>query len=495
MKKRKGVTLVELILVILVMSVTMAALTPYIRAIYRTWEYGDRRSEMLQNGRVSMDKAVKMLRTVRAVTDVDPSGQGGYIGFIDQNGFSVLFFHNVSGSPYYVGTAGYARDNDFIMRVTDLSNVTTDNPLARSLASLNFIYLKETIDFQDPAIAPEDVRAVKIDMSLSDPEGLLSGTLAVSSLAYCRMSDIFGGTVAVWVADWAHSQIVKLDFSGNELERIGGFVKPGAVSINLSDGSCWVADTGDVLSGIMGTRVFKFDVDGNEVAKVGGFNYPMAISVNYNDGSCWIADWKWHGQENHVVKVDSSGNKIVTARGFSWPYSVSVNQSDSSCWVADYAHDQVVKLSSGGTELIRRSGYRLPIWVSADSRDGSAWVITNPSASTSEVVKLNSSGNELVRVGGFNSATEISVDSTDGSCWVADTRNNQVVKLSSSGEELLRVGGFDHPWGVSVNPQDGTCWVTSYFGNEVVKLNSDGTELLRVSGFLAPTGIEVYYGD
>ena len=70
----------------------------------------------------------------------------------------------------------------------------------------------------------------------------------------------------------------------------------------------------------------------------GSFSYPVSVSVNPSDGSCWVAD---HGRtgagDARVVHLSSTGEVLWQSTGFQAPEAVSVNASDGSCWVGDLA--------------------------------------------------------------------------------------------------------------------------------------------------------------
>ena len=53
---QKGITLVELIVVIAVVAVISAALFPLVSSTYESWRAADRRVELLRVGRTAMDK-------------------------------------------------------------------------------------------------------------------------------------------------------------------------------------------------------------------------------------------------------------------------------------------------------------------------------------------------------------------------------------------------------------------------------------------------------
>jgi len=289
------------------------------------------------------------------------------------------------------------------------------------------------------------------------------------------------GEEYVWVADYAHDQVVKVkpDGSGEEIRK-SGFNNPYSVSINPINTSVWIAD-------YYNSQVVQLSVNGTEMARVNGFYYPTSVSVNTSDGTVWVADYN-HDQ---VVKLKADGSgELARVGGFNNPISVSVNSSDGSVWVADYYNNQVVKLDASGAELARASGFSNPISVSVNPADGTVWVAD---ASHNQVVKLKADGSsELARVSGFYYPYSVSVNSTDGTVWVADHYNDKVVKLKADGSgELARVGGFYRPTSVAVNPNTGMVWVADYYHSQVVKLDSSGTELARLGGFSYPLAVAV----
>jgi len=169
------------------------------------------------------------------------------------------------------------------------------------------------------------------------------------------------------------------------------------------------------------------------LARAAGFEALWSISVNPTDGSCWVADLG----SNQVVHLAADGAELMRAGGFNEPYSVSVNPTDGSCWVADsragepgHEWGQVVHLAADGTELWRGGGYpsssdHHPQSVCVNPTDGSCWVVYQ-----SDVVHLAENGTRLGRVHRANySGYSVSVNPTDGSCWVADTGHSQVAHL------------------------------------------------------------------
>jgi PKD repeat protein len=273
-----------------------------------------------------------------------------------------------------------------------------------------------------------------------------------------------------WVADPSYSRVVHLSPAGAELwlSGSGEFSAPYFVSANPTDGSCWVEDGGH-------SQMVRLSAAGAELwrSPSGEFNWPWVISVNPTDGSCWVTDCG----DKRVVHLSAAGTELWrSASGeFTYPQGVSANPTDGSCWVTDYPYgdNQVVHLSAAGAELWRSAGgeFNYPVFVSANPADGSCWVADYDH---SQVVHLSPAGAELWRSadGDFNGPDAVSADLTDGSCWVTDENANQVVHLSAAGAELWRSpsGEFNYPVGISVDPRDGSCWVADQDHGQVVKL-------------------------
>jgi hypothetical protein len=167
-----------------------------------------------------------------------------------------------------------------------------------------------------------------------------------------------------------NNQVVHLSAAGEELWRGGGFSWPGSVSVNSTDGSCWVSDTWH-------SQVVHLSAQGAELWRGSGLPFPGPIAVNPTDGSCWVGV---STAEQPLVHLSATGEELW--RGGRYASSLSVNPTDGSCWAAGW---QVTHFSAAGRQL----------WLSSDIRD----------------------------------ARCVSVNPTDGSCWVADHDNGQFVQL------------------------------------------------------------------
>ena len=262
-----------------------------------------------------------------------------------------------------------------------------------------------------------------------------------------------------WVANAYGGEVVHLAEGGSVLQRIGGLNYPFSVSVNSADGSCRVTCGG---SG----QVVALQANGTEMWRTapGTFGFPEQVSVSPIDGSCWVAD----SAGAKVVHLAADGSEIWRATFSGNPvFSVAVDAGDGSCWVGVPAFSAIIHYSANDAELGRLTGFAFPWALSANPADGSLWV---GDSGANRVLHLSKDGVEMWRGTNFNQPLSVSVNPTDGSCWVADSNNNQVVRLAANGTELGRIGGFGQPWSLSVNRNDGSCWVADTGNNRVVHL-------------------------
>jgi hypothetical protein len=434
---------------------------------------------------------VSALRGAGSITTIDPSGSGTYVEFLDQDNETVAFFHNVAGSPYYIGPVGTIADGDLVLQTLDRRGNPLHNLLGRSIATLTFTYLES--DMTTQATQAAMVQAINIEMTVADPEGELPGTLPIASLAYCRTIMPIGGMA--WVVDLAPPfDAVRIDAAGQRYARVGGLQYPYSVSVNPTDDTCWISDRLIYPGGP--AKVLKVDKDGNILFRVENFSghpnvvttFAYGLDVNHTDGSCWVAAGEF------VVKISSTGDvlfrrpQIADANFFMSVWSVSVDQRDGSCWASDLRTNRVVKFDAAGNTIAEYNSRRRPNVVAVDPRDGSCWVGT-----TREVIKLDASGTEVRRLRGFKDAAVVAVDPRDGSCWTIHFIHNgaQLVKLDTNGDELFRTDGFTAPNSLSVNPVDGSCWVTDRIPHEVVIVDANGTVRQRISNLDTPFAVSV----
>ena len=459
--KKKGLTLVETLLVVMISGLVMAAIVPFIRSVASSWQAGSGRQEILQNGRTALEMMTRYIRQAKRITAI-PGASGNYIKIRDpQDTYNIVFYHNVAGSPYYIVPTTDIKDNDLVMR-SNQSGTDVNTMLAPEVASLNFIFLK---DDRNPASKANEVKSMQIQISLNDPTGSISYTLALEDMVTWR-KDV---RESIWVINSGGSSPLYDKLTDIAYRATANYFRittavSNCLSIDSRDGSCWVADRTQ-------NRIRKVSSTGEILWTVTNFLTPNAVSVNNtllvsNRETVWVADGNttatYRIRRVYWTTAGSGSWTYNTIPGFSNPYSVSVNPNETinnrnTCWVADTGGNRVRKI----------------YWTTAGS--GSWTYRSTPSSGWAG-----------------SSPRSVSVNTTDGTCWVANsgtdaTTGNRVRKLFCPGicstiTTLAERTGFSTPYSVSVNPADDTCWVADYNNNRVVRLGADGSIEWSASG-------------
>jgi len=471
LRKDKGFTLVEALLAVGILAMIITAMTPFIRTIYNSWNFGDRKTEIQQNARVGMEMMTRILRQAKRITAIPASGSGNFVEFRNAlDNTTTVFFHNIAASPYYLDDTGLIKINDLVMRTIPDSGSMTNALLARSLGAFNINFKDGSGDITAKA---SEARYLDINISLSDPQGLILATLDLFSSIALR-SDAKLSIKPVWVA--AGNCIVEV--STNTF--IPGFSKPQSVAVDYVSGECWVADTGN-------NRVVKISPTGQILLNLKDFKSPAGVAVNQSTHECWVADTG----NNRIKKYSSGGVKLaekLLGTGNPWsPTSITVSSSSSSSlgWVT--LKTQITKFSGvDGTLLLNVASMKSPASASINSSGNATWIAdTGNNRIKKYTTRLEFS------LSGFKGPSSVSVNSNTGECWVADKDNNLVKKISSSGAVLLSKTGFNKPAAVSVDSADNSCWIADYGSGEIVNLDSQGNEIARVGGIASPCAISV----
>lgn len=147
-------TMIEVLFVVALVAVLLSAIYPYLRVFHTVWQSVDRRSEIIQNARIGMDKMIKEFR------------QAGSFSLV-QN--SLVTFSDVdSNSITYRLSAGNLERNSAI--------------LAGPIDNLKFTYYDQA---GAETVSAGSVKSVKISMTVSDSEGA-ADPLAFVSTAFMR---------------------------------------------------------------------------------------------------------------------------------------------------------------------------------------------------------------------------------------------------------------------------------------------------------------------
>ena len=86
MRLRRAVTLLELVLAMVMITIVFAAVLPQFAMMGHNWDSKQGSAETLQNGRVFVDHISRNLSTAVKITAVSASSvTSGYIQFLDNN--------------------------------------------------------------------------------------------------------------------------------------------------------------------------------------------------------------------------------------------------------------------------------------------------------------------------------------------------------------------------------------------------------------------------
>ncbi|MFB3882376.1 MAG: PKD domain-containing protein [Armatimonadota bacterium] len=312
--------------------------------------------------------------------------------------------------------------------------------------------------------------------------------------------------------------------------RVGGFYTPISISVNTTDNSCWVGDFGQAdpygaVNGVAhlsadGTTLYRtYGWPGPPATQLPDADYqwhcPNSVSVNPTDGSCWVLDYYW----GHIVRLAEDGTQLWRAGSYPWGYLPQPTYPYGWTLVNHVAANPIggaYVLSSGGLFYLWPSGEQTlwpisdpnnPNWIrdprqpSVNTSDGSCWMLgTDYAQSPSRsIVHVSPAGAILGWFGPYPYAADIAVNPSDGSVWVLAKKSDGssyrfVLSHLASDGTLLWQGPFgvvDYAWHIAVDPTDGSLWVAkdigiAKFGAQLVHFSASGVELSR-------TGLDFLY--
>jgi DNA-binding beta-propeller fold protein YncE len=274
-----------------------------------------------------------------------------------------------------------------------------------------------------------------------------------------------------WVIEWGSrnsmdfsSELVHYRADGEEIWRGGNLGTPWWVSVDPSDGSCWVTDAGVYDSGsdqYVGGALVHLAADGTELDRIDEVAVPWYLSVDASDGSCWVSDFG----VRELVHVAADGTVLWRGGDFSMIGRIAASPSDGSCWVVDCGRWQLVHIAADGTELWRSDGQGTLCRLAVSPEDGSCWATDN-----SSVRHYSAEGEKLSDSPLSCCPWALAVDPRDGSCWVAANSSFDLVRLSSEGVELSRQKIVHFAESIAVNPVDGSLWIADVGAGQLAHL-------------------------
>ena len=146
---RKGLTLLELVIALGIMTVVFTAVLPLLRAIDNSWDSKQGISQTVQNARVLMDHIDRhLVQAVRISAVSEPTETAGYIEFEDNNGNTLRY--ELANNYVRFGTVGNLSD------------------LAGPVSSLSFTCYDGN-DFDNYTTDVNSIRFVTVQATLTNP--------------------------------------------------------------------------------------------------------------------------------------------------------------------------------------------------------------------------------------------------------------------------------------------------------------------------------------
>ncbi len=162
-----GLTLVEMVIAMAIITIILAVILPQFRMIQNNWDSQAGAAETLQNGRVLIDHLNRNLsKAVRITAVSDSSETNGYIELQDSSAKNVRYDVNSISNYVEFGLVG------------DLSD------LAGPVSQLQFTCYNAT-DLSTPITDVNSIRSVKIETTLINP-AKLDQDMTFSTQAYIR---------------------------------------------------------------------------------------------------------------------------------------------------------------------------------------------------------------------------------------------------------------------------------------------------------------------
>lgn len=158
----RGFTLVEVLITLVIVIIVVAILAPFFRTSFIAWQFSDRRTEVLQNGRIGLDRITQEIERAARFIDVsDSTTTTGFITILNKNGERITFSRDTVNNTLKIN----------------------GEILAEVVTSLRFTCYDT---MQNPTTNPANIRSVEIEMTVTDREGKIE-PITLFSRAFKRM--------------------------------------------------------------------------------------------------------------------------------------------------------------------------------------------------------------------------------------------------------------------------------------------------------------------
>jgi len=185
----KGLTLVEMIIALAILSLVIAVVLPQLRAINNSWDTRVSAAETLQNGRILIEHLNRNLSKAARITAVsDSSTTNGYIEFVD---------NDANDFRYDIGAGNYV----------EFGPVGNPAELAGPVSQLQFTCY-DAVDLDTPITDVNSIRNVKVEVTLTNPAAM-DQDMTFTTQAYIRTNTLpaAGGDISKMSDPWLEYDI------------------------------------------------------------------------------------------------------------------------------------------------------------------------------------------------------------------------------------------------------------------------------------------------
>jgi hypothetical protein len=212
----------------------------------------------------------------------------------------------------------------------------------------------------------------------------------------------------------AGREVIKLSSGGKELFRIEMPEQVTDISVDISDGSCWVGRDHFISRySTDGILLLGFAVDSDDRV--------TALAADPLTQTLWI------GGQKGLIKVDTIGQELFRTKEPRDIQDLEVNTATGMLWLADKKN--VHKYVQNGQKL-----FTIPLC----PREGNE----RPSGTGDDMTYQGQSGSNDNPENCSGNLVTLAVDSLDDTCWVAS--NKTLFQLDDNGTLLLQIQRFHH---------------------------------------------------
>ncbi len=348
-------------------------------------------------------------------------------------------------------------------------------------------------EFIDPDVNNEMTYVYRLSVLIGDNRDPVESTLSNPVV-------VTPGPETCWVVDDGLGRVLKISADARAVSsQVTSIFGARHIALDPRDGAAWVT-TQFGAAGLGGVAI-RFTAEGQEAAVISGFITPGEVSVDPSDGSVWIADAGTNGENALVVRATEGGIPLFRLTDFVTPSTLAVDPISSACWVGDSGTRSITKLSVQSDILVTIGDIGTPLDLAVDPATGNCWGIDSTSK---EVFKLLADGERAASITGFTEPLRLAHNPVTDDWWVVDQGDQGIASVIIIGSGVSGtydiqqdrgahsvLPGLVFPKDVSIDSNNGNVWIADAGLSALIKFTPDGREMGRFSGLITPTAIVV----